>query len=287
MKTYPQISFTLALGLSLASFPAHAATIIRSAGGDATPASIAATRDLFRTDLGGGTTAGANGSFGGARREINWDGVPATFSAPNNLPANFFNSNSPRGAVFSTPGTGFMVSSATTDAGAGQPAAANFGNINAAYTGTFSTFTAQRLFTVLGSNILEVNFFLAGTATPATVSGFGAVFSDVDLQGSTTLQFFDAANASLGTFNVPTGTIASGSLSFLGVSFDAGERIGRVRITNGNAALGAGVNDTSVTDLVVMDDFIYSEPSAVPEPSAMLLGLSGLVALLGRRTRVR
>src|SRR4051794_25383405 len=91
-------------------------------GSATTAAGITPTRDQFRTDLGGGTVVGANGSFGGVRREINWDGVPATSSAPNLLAANFFNVNSPRGAVFSTAGTGFEVSSATTDAGAGQPA---------------------------------------------------------------------------------------------------------------------------------------------------------------------
>ena len=31
-------------------------------------------------------------------------------SAPNNLPANFFNVNSPRGVIFATPGTAFQVS---------------------------------------------------------------------------------------------------------------------------------------------------------------------------------
>src|SRR5690348_8431357 len=70
-------------------------------GTGATAADITATRDAFRTDLGGGTTAGANGSFGGLRREINWDGVPANFSAPNMLPPTFFNVNSPRGVLFS------------------------------------------------------------------------------------------------------------------------------------------------------------------------------------------
>src|SRR5437867_3429078 len=100
------------------------AQLVRSGAG----AGTAAARDQFRADLGGGTVAGANGSFGGLRREINWDGVPALFAAPNNLPANFFNVNSPRGVVFSTAGTGFQVSGATTDAGVGQPAPANFGN---------------------------------------------------------------------------------------------------------------------------------------------------------------
>src|SRR5262245_33478153 len=71
-----------------------------AAGADG--ASITPTRDAFRAAVGGGTVAGANGSFGGLRREINWDGVPAGFSDPNLFPANFFNVNSPRGVLFST-----------------------------------------------------------------------------------------------------------------------------------------------------------------------------------------
>lgn len=230
--------------------------------GGTTAASITPARDQFRADLGGGTTAAANGSFGGLRREINWDGVPAALSAPNFLAANFFNVNSPRGVVFSTPGTGFQVSGAITDAGAGQPAAANFGNINSTYTAGFGTFSSQRLFTAVGANVIDVTFFIPGTATNATVSGFGAVFTDVETAGGTTLQFFTPANVSLGVFNVPVGTVANQSLSFLGVSFNAGEQVGRVRITSGNVALGAGVNDNpgGGVDVVAMDDFIYSEP---------------------------
>src|SRR5438045_2386489 len=71
----------------------------------ANAAAIQTTVDSFRTALG---TLNANvaGSFGSGRREINWDGVPDTLAAPNLLPANFFNVNSPRGVVFSTVGTG-------------------------------------------------------------------------------------------------------------------------------------------------------------------------------------
>ena len=269
----------------LAPHGLQAASVVRSIGGDSVAATIAPARDQFRVDVGGGTAAGANGQFGTQRREINWDGVPAASSAPNLLAANFFNSTSPRGVLFSTPGTGFEVSSATTDAGAGQPAAAEFGNINATYTAAFGVFSAQRLFTAVGSNITDVTFFLPGTATVATVSAFGAVFTDVETLGGTTLQFFTPASVSLGTFNVPVGSVADGSLSFLGVSFNAGERIGMVRITSGNAALGAAVNDNpgGGTDLVAMDDFIYSEP--VPEPSALVLGAFGLAGILLRRKR--
>src|SRR5947209_16922503 len=66
-------------------------------------AAATAARDQFRADIGGGTVAGANGSFGGVRREINWDGVPDAFASANACPPNFFNVNSPGGAVFSTP----------------------------------------------------------------------------------------------------------------------------------------------------------------------------------------
>ncbi len=282
MKLFCWLVLGLAVVASGSNCTLHAALVVRSAGGDATGASILSARDTFRTDLGGGTTAGANGSFGGVRREINWDGVPTASSAPNNLAANFFNSNSPRGAVFSTPGSGFQVSSATTDV-PGAPAA--FGNINPNYTNTFGVFSAQRLFTALGSNITDVTFFVPGTNTPAFVTGFGSVFTDVDTAGSTTIQLFNPNNISLGIFNVPVGTVANGSLSFLGVFGNAGEQIGRVRITSGNSALGAAINDGGAVDLVVMDDFLYSEPVAVPEPSSMLLGLLGVTGLYANRRR--
>src|SRR5437867_882702 len=113
-------------------------------------------------------------------------------------------------------------------------AAADFANINPNYTTTFQPFTTQRLFTALGSNITDVNFFVAGTTTPATTSGFGAIFSDLDTAGSTTIQYFDALGSTLGTFQVPP-LAGSQTLSFLGASFPTSV-IGRVRITSGNAA---------------------------------------------------
>ncbi|MFL6531170.1 MAG: hypothetical protein ACJ8KX_11925 [Chthoniobacterales bacterium] len=239
------------------------------------PASIQATVDAFRANLG---TLNPNvaGSFGSGRREINWDGVPDALSAPNNLPANFFNVNSPRGVVLSTPGSGFQVSAT---AASGTPV--NFGNIDASYTNTFSTFSAQRLFTPIGSNIVDVNFFVPGSTIPALTKGFGSVFSDVDLAGTTSIQFFDLMGASLGTFFAPNVAGASQTLSFLGVSF-ATAIVARVRITNGNFALGAGATDQNgiTRDVVVMDDFIYGEPlqASVPDGAP---GMIGLVALAG------
>lgn len=263
---------SLIAALASASFAVHASPIVFSASGSNAVA-IQGTVDAFRTALG---TLNPNvvGSFGGGRREINWDGVPNAFSAPSNLPANFFNVNSPRGVTFSTPGTGFQVS-----ANAGV-APVRFDNIEPSYSSLFATFSAQRLFTALGSTVTDVNFFVPGSTTPAFVTAFGTVFTDIDVSTSTSIQFFDLDNVSLGTFSAPAAS-GDGTLSFLGVRFDAGERVGRVRITSGNQILGA----RELGDLVVMDDFIYAEPRAVPEPATAALMLAPWALWFARRRR--
>ena len=268
------LRLSLIAALASASLAVQAAPVIFSASG-ANAASIQTTVDAFRTALG---TLNPNvvGSFGTGRREINWDGVPDALSAPNDLPANFFNANSPRGVTFATPGAGFQVS------GKAGIAPIEFDNINASYSSLFTTFSPQRLFTALGSTITDVSFFVPGSSTPAFVTAFGAVFTDIDVATSTSIQFFDVNNLSLGTFFAAAGS-GNETLSFLGVNFNAGERVGRVRITSGNQILGG----PETGDLVVMDDFIYAEPRAIPEPATSMLMLMfvPLVALIARRTR--
>ena len=74
----------------------------------------------------------------------------------------------------------------------------------------------NKLFAAVGSNVLDMTFRLAGTTTPALVNGLGAVFTDVDTPGATTLEFFAADGRLLGHFAVPTRSDATG-LSFVGV----------------------------------------------------------------------
>src|ERR1051325_3014411 len=230
---------------------------IREATG-ANSAAIQTTVDAFRTDL-GTLRPNTKSSFPNGRREINWDGVPDASAAPNNLPSDFFNNNSPRGAVFSTPGTGSQVSMDDDNPTDADPDQVRFDNLNPSYSSQFNVFSAQRLFTPIGSNITDITFFVPGTNIPATVTGFGAVFTDVDNGGSTSIQFFDP-NGNLLLIRSVLSTPGSQTLSFLGVSFTNGQRVSRVRITGGNAVLGPNDNPNAGVDVVAMDDFIYAEP---------------------------
>jgi hypothetical protein len=271
------VSFVAALGIpSLAPVSWAAPVVFEAAGPDA--AAITAARDGFRAAVGGGTVAGANGSFGGVRREINWDGVPDGFADPNLLPADFFNVNSPRGVVFSTPGTGFLVS-----ANAGQATPTLFG-----FASDFQTFSPQRLFTAINSNITDVRFFLPGSAVAATTSAFGLVFVDVEVAGQTTLQFFDAFDQLL--FSHSAMVAGNQGLSFLGATYTDGTAISRVRITaGGNTIVANGALGNPNDDIVVMDDFLFAEPllvtTTVAEPTSLVLVGLGLLALPTVRRR--
>jgi len=219
-----------------------------SASGDITGA-----RNSFRVLLGDPNNAANPGPFNHGRREIDWDAVPAQFTNINDFAPDFFNRVSRRGAVFSTPGTGFRVSDN------------DFNDVNPTYNHEFNFFSPVRTFSQLGAVTMDVSFFLAGHNVPALVTGFGVALSDVDLPNVTSVQFFDANGASLGTLFAPVRSDAGG-LSFIGRVWSE-PVVSRVRITLGNGTLGATSNDITLGgfhDLVIMDDFLYGEPMVTP-----------------------
>jgi hypothetical protein len=206
--------------------------------------------DAFRAALGAPNNGNAPGPLAGGRREINWDGGGSMATAIAGTP--FAGFLATRGALFTTAGTGFVQAPtsglATTFA-------------NPSYATIFQTFSPVRLFSPIGSNVTDATFFVPGAGNiPATVNGFGAVFTDVDLPTSTSIELFDEQGVSLGLFFAPP---ANNGLSFVGVVFDAGERVARVRITSGNVAPGPDDDPMSSVDVAVMDDFIYGEPMPI------------------------
>ncbi len=267
-------SFPLALAaLALTPTTSFAASIVfADAGADA--ASIADTVDDFRTALGEPDNINELGPIAEGRREINWDAGIVPFD----MPGDFFNTTVPRGAEFTTDaGSEFRVSNPINPDDPGFPDN-EFDSINPTYPDQFITFSPERLFTAVDTNVMDVHFFVSGTDTPATTNGFGAIFTDVDLADSTLLEFFDIDGNVIGSNFVPT---APEGLSFYGEIFEE-ENLFSVRITSGNTPVGPDDDPTNGIDIVVMDNFFYGEPQEavadIPEPSS-ILGLLTLGAI--------
>jgi hypothetical protein len=262
MKRHVLLTLVIALGLLSVLLPvrqaAHAQgntpkdfvppVVFQAAG--PTADSIQSTVDEFRAAL------------GDPHREINWDGPGGTATTTDDpiTPFNVFLNT--RGAQFTTPGIGLSQAPSSGLAGLFK---------NPTYENIFSTFSPSRLFTPVGSNITEALFFVPGTngAIPATITGFAAVFTDVDQPdgsgpgkkkgnrgASTLMEYFDAYGKLLFSSFVPASP-GDASLSFFGIVFEDA-RIARVRITTGDVA--PGPDDDGKSDIVMMDDFIYGEP---------------------------
>ena len=253
---------------SLPSTTSAAPVVFQSAG--STAASIQSSVDAFRAALGNPNNLSNPGPLQIGRREINWDGGSPTVldtTAPV-TPFNVFLNT--RGSRFTTPGLG--LSQAPPFGGPQGGLAVLFNNPT--YAKIFRAFSLSRLFTPVGSNITEGSFFIPGTngAVPATVRGFGVVFTDVDQpdgsgpgakrgdrEGSTVVEYFDKNGRLLFSSFVPASP-GDGNLSFFGIVFEDA-RIARVRIETGDVAPGR--NEDRKHDIVMMDDFIYGEPQLV------------------------
>jgi len=281
MKKHILLTLVIALGLLSVLLPlrqaAHAqgktpkdfvAPVVFQAAGS-TADSIQSTVDAFRDALGDPNNGNNPPPLDrSGRREINWDGANPPNVLDTTPPVTPFNTFlNTRGSQFTTPGIGLSQAPASGGPQGGLEALFN----NPTYGTIFSTFSPSRLFTPVGSNITEALFFVPGTngAIPATVTGFGAVFTDVDQPdgsgpgkkkgnrgASTLMEYFDADGKLLFSSFVPASP-GDGSLSFFGIVFEDA-RIARVRITTGNVAPGR--DDDGKNDIVMMDDFIYGEP---------------------------
>jgi hypothetical protein len=247
-----------------AAAAASAVPVVFQAAGP-NPASIQSTVDAYRAAL-GDNNLNNPGPLQKGRREINWDGGNPNVLDTTAPVTPFLTFRNTRGSQFKTPGVG--LSQAPASGGPQGGLAVLFSNPT--YANIFKTFSPSRLFTPVGSNITVASFSIPGTngTVPATVRGFGAVFTDVDQpdggpsptlttrKPSTVIEYFDRNGKLLFTGFVPAAP-GNGNLSFFGIKFvDA--RIASVRIQSGDVA--PGVNDNESHDIVMMDDFVYGEP---------------------------
>jgi len=253
------VALTGVMSIASASY-GQDAKVFQAAGPNGS--SIQGTIDQFRVALGGANNGNAPGPIDGGRREINWDGGGSTATSVGPTPFDVFLNT--RGNRSITPGSGFVQAPA-----AGL--ADTFGNPS--YANIFKAFSPARLFSPIGSNVIDTVFAIPGTsgATAASTRGFGVVFSDIDLpdgsgpgtkrgnrHASTLVEYF-AANGSLIFSSFAPASPGDGNFSFIGVVLDD-PRIARVRITAGAVP---GADDGDRDDVVMMDDFIYGEPKAI------------------------
>jgi hypothetical protein len=248
-----------------------------------------------------GTTVGSQGS---GFRTINWDAVKldGTDIDPDTevidsgktvaIEVDRFQAN---GALFADP---YAVS------GDG------YSSVNPDTAGEFPSFSPNNTFAMFDfdpnsfeDRFIEQSFTIPGSNSKAGTRGFGAIFTDVELAGSSSIEYFSGTK-SLGKFDVTPS--ASGEPQFLGVLFDEAIvtdvtlTIGSKSLFNfdGNQINSFGAEDlANGIDLAVTDDFVFAEPEAidnngkVPEPSfafsLLILGQWGLISFLQRRSKMQ
>lgn len=202
----------------------------------------------LRALLGEPNNAGTAGQQPSGRREINWDGVNAPNLNTNTFPNDGFRG---RGLIMVSTGTGLRVSDN------------DFGDVNALYDGDFEDFSPAKTFASVGSNAMDLTFRVAGDTTQvALVRGFGVIFSDVDVANTSFVETYDATGRLIAKVAAPVRSDARGH-SLVGVAF-ASPLIARVRVISGQGSLGAtarDITDGGTVDLVVLDDFFFSEPN--------------------------
>lgn len=181
-----------------------------------------------------------------------------------------------------------------------------FASVNPATAGEFPAFSPRNTFAMFETKpgeftdrFIAQSFVLPGTATVAGSRGFGAIFADVELPGSSSIEYFgqnaNGERVSLGKFEVPVGQ--SGEIQFLGVVFDS-PIIADVLLTVGSNALfnfsggaftsfGGELLNRGI-DLAVTDDFVFATPQLlqrVPIPSTLLLLALPMLGLMWMRRR--
>lgn len=226
--------------------------------------------DIYKTLLGGvdngNNSANMTGTIASGYRSIDWDDPIIPFRMARDYLSttvfkglllrstkNKFRVSNPRSNIFST---GSSLNNQTKND-------FSFDSINPEASENFIPFTKDRMFAPIENNTFGVEFAIPGMTRAtirATVQGFGAVFLDVNKAETTKLTYYGKTGCILSEEFVP---VSPNGFSFVGgFSGSKTNPIYRVRIVLGDnsidGAFSSGRNKDF--DVVVMDDFIYSEP---------------------------
>jgi hypothetical protein len=236
----------------------------------------------FETAIGGVDNGGTASPQSGGFRSINWDGVKldgTDFGGGANTTV--INQGTTVGIPlnrFVTRGVYFNAVYAVSGDG--------FKTVNPAVNGLFPAFSTPNTFAMFNDNGIDFEFTTptaSGNVTsPAATRGFGAIFLNVELPNTSSIEYFDG-NTSLGKFFVQPGT--QGQPEFLGELFSQPIVTG-VTLTlgtdaifnfNGTTFTASGVADNpgASHNLVATDDFAYAEPVPIANGLPIQSGAQG------------
>jgi len=254
------------------------------------PANAAAALNSFEATIGGLANQTAAPQTGGYRT-INCDGVQTNgtdFGGPPNTLQ--INKNLSNGTIIIPKnrfiGQGVYFSDPYAVSGDG------FTDVNSSVVGLFPAFSPPNTFAMTNNNTVDLSFNLPTSSTstpvPAATRGFGAIFINNELQGSSStpgssIEYF-SGDRSLGTYYVPVGT--QGQAEYLGELFPDAV-VTRVTLTLGTDVLfsfdgatatpGPNANNPGAGhNLVVTDDFSYAEPVPLNSDPAIISGPQGV-----------
>src|SRR6185369_4600492 len=221
--------------------PPGASTTFTGIGGNntsVTPGSANAALNAFKSAIGGVNNGATPAPQTGGFRVITWDGVKldgtdfggnTTVVDANHVVGIPINR-------FQNVGTEFEQVYAVSGPASGTDTS-TFTTVNPTVTNLFPAFSPSNTFAMFNDNTIDFSFVLpslaSSTPVPAATRGFGAIFRNVRVADSTSIEYF-AGNSSLGKFFAPAG--AGGGAEFLGVLF-ANAVVRRITITLGTDVL--------------------------------------------------
>jgi hypothetical protein len=258
-------------------------------GGTNSSGGAVTAMNAFAAAIGGANNGGNPPPQANGFRAINWDGVLldgtdfggiSIIISPNHVVGIPLNRFQERGVFFDE------IYAVSGPASATDPS--TFTTVNPNVANLFPAFSPTKTFAMFNDNGIGFRFVLASAHTAsqefAATRGFGAIFRNVVLANTTSIEYFNGAR-SLGKFFVPIAPIGSlGQAEFLGVLF-ANPIVTSVQITCGTDALfsfdGTTISSSSSNNppgghnLVVTDDFVYAEPVVATNAQPAIAATAG------------
>jgi hypothetical protein len=256
-------------------------------GGTNQPSASSALKN-FEAAIGGVNNKATPAPQASGFRTINWDGVKTdgtdAAAGPNStvvigsktvgIPLDRFQTNGVYfGAVYAVSGDGFTQVNPSVGAATNPP------------NGLFTPFSAPNTFAMFNDNGIDFKFVVPSpdnsTVVSAATRGFGAIFINVELPNTTTIQYFNGNNL-VDTESAPVG--GKGNAVFVGALFKD-QIITRVVLTLGTDVLfsfdgtttkpGLAADDGVNHNLVVTDDWAFPEPAATANGLPIVTGAQG------------